>query len=157
LAYAGRNLSTQDLDNPDHIQPTQQESSQQQSQQSNEGLCNVSSPSQGMLVSMQEQVQQAQMQQRRPPATTWNQDMHNLVAGRTTQKAQQQPIQQGRPPDYKITIPALLPGPRCLTYASIATDQTTAPHRAAGLGVLIINTQTNQTQTITIQGSIDNV
>ena len=141
-------MSTQDLDNPDHIQPTQQESSQQQSQQSNEGLCNVSSPSQGMLVSMQEQVQQAQMQQRRPPANH---------SAKTTQKAQQQPIQQGRPPDYKITIPALLPGPRCLTDASIATDQTTAPHRAAGLGVLIINTQTNQTQTITIQGSIDNV
>jgi hypothetical protein len=70
-----------------------------------------------------------------------NQDMYyNLIAGRTTQKAQQQQqqelIQQGRPPDYKITIPALLPGPRCLADASIATDQTTAPHRAtaAGLG-----------------------
>jgi len=106
---------------------------------------------------MQEQVQQGQMQQRRPRATTWNQDMY-LIAGRTTQKAQQQQlIQQGRPPDYKITIPALLPGSRCLTDASIATDQTTAPHRAAGLGVLIINTQTKQTQTITIQGNIDNV
>ncbi|XP_066310008.1 uncharacterized mitochondrial protein AtMg00810-like [Miscanthus floridulus] len=46
LNKEGRNVSTQDLDNPDHIQPTQQESSQQQSQQSNEGLCNVSSPSQ---------------------------------------------------------------------------------------------------------------
>jgi ribonuclease HI len=110
-----------------------------------------------MLVPMQEQVQQGQMQQRRPPATTWNQD-NNLIAGKTTQTAQQQQfIQQGRPPDYRITIPALLPGPRCLTDASIATDQTTAPHRAAGLGVLIINTQTNQTQTITIQDSIDTV
>lgn len=154
-------MSAPDLDNPEHIQSTQQGSSQHQSQQSNEGLCNViRSPSQGMLVSTQEQVQQGQMQQRRPPATTSNQDMHNLIAGKTTQKAQQQQlIQQGRPPDYKITIPALLPGPRCFTYASIATDQTTtSPHgAAAGLGVLIINPQTNRTQVITIQGSIDNV
>jgi hypothetical protein len=56
-----------------------------------------------------------------------------------------------------MTIPALLPGPRCFTDASLAPHQTTTADKATGLGVFLINTQTNPAQTINIQGTIDKV
>ena len=62
-------------------------------------------------------------------------------------------IQEG-PSTYRANFPALLPGPICFTDASIAPNQGTSQQRAASLGVLITNTQPNETQTITIQGNI---
>lgn len=52
---------------------------------------------------------------------------------------------------YTILMPALLPGVRCYVDASLLPDQPLMSPRAAGLGVLLVNTQVQPAQTIYIK------
>ena len=48
-------------------------------------------------------------------------------------------------------MPALLPGVRCYTDASLLPDHTLSPPRTAGIGIFLVNTQVQPVQTIYIK------
>lgn len=57
------------------------------------------------------------------------QGTNNFIAGTASDFANRylhhDQLQLGSPPNYLVSIPELLPGPRCFSYASLRPDQTT--------------------------------
>lgn len=55
------------------------------------------------------------------------------------------------PPNFKILLPAALPGTRCYTDASISPDNSLQVPRSAGLGIFIINGHEGAASTIYVK------
>lgn len=93
------------------------------------------------------------------PASTHTQQAYNLqlrLQGTNNFFAGDQ-LQQGSAPNYLVSIPARLPGPRCFSDASLRPDQTTATERTAGIGILLTITGISPTHFIYIQAKISQV
>lgn len=80
-----------------------------------------------------------------------------LFAGTTSQGSnhnEEQATNLPRPPHYRISLPATLPGTRCYTDASTTPDNNMQVERPAGLGIFMLTGRLNNTSTIYIKAKM---
>jgi hypothetical protein len=127
-------------------EPDQQATEQQPHQHDAFGAHNLHQSNKGMFPSNAGTSNSTQAAQPQGTRST-NDHPHRKLIGNSTAPT---------PPLYRSMLPALLPGTRCYSDASIDPDQNSPSSRRANLGVFIINTQAHPAQSIYIQGMISN-